>query len=364
MNSWCPVCSNNCPKQAAEKFYQKVKDKEGITLGIYNGAYNKVTVQCKNGHIYDIIPHNLMSLDTWCPKCSNNCPEKAKEKFIQTVKNKSGVVIGEYINSHTKIKVMCVKGHEWDAVPSSVNAGFWCRACAGTCPIEGYKRLLDIVTLNKGEILSSYINSQTKVTFRCEFGHIWETCPSNITNSNCWCTVCSESNGERHVRHILTKLNIQVLTTKTHPCLKKKRYDFVFIHNDKMFYLEYDGKQHFEKIEFFSKTDEHHNYKRYVDILKSQTVISNGDYLIRIDYTVKDEDIETHILNAINGNEKLYLSNPDMYKWITININSTLNPIPNPLKLEIIRPTHTSGFQEQSLFRQSTIPYMRLNVIK
>jgi len=46
MNSWCPKCTNNFPKEAAEKFYNKVQEHGGIVLGKYINAYTRVRVRC------------------------------------------------------------------------------------------------------------------------------------------------------------------------------------------------------------------------------------------------------------------------------------------------------------------------------
>jgi len=207
-----------------------------------------------------------------------------------------------------RVRIKCKNNHEWDCIPGSINAGDWCRACAGTCPIEAYKKLLTIVNENEGIILGNYINSHTKIAFKCKFGHIWETFPSNITNSGSWCPVCHESHGERTLGQILNKHNIQFTSQKEHSSLPGRRYDFYFTYNNKEFYLEYDGGQHFYRAELFCKTEEEFQYRRYVDVVKSDTVIKNNGYLIRLDYTLTEEEIESHLLKAINGNEKLYVS--------------------------------------------------------
>ena len=344
MRSWCPGCSGNCPKLAAANFYAKVRENEGTVLGVYTGAYNRVRVRCINDHEWDCVPHSVTASNTWCAKCKNVSKEQACEKFMRTVHEKGGIVLGVYVNSSTRVRVRCKNGHEWDSVPGGVNYGDWCRACAGTCPMEAYKRLVKIVIRNEGLILGTYVNSYTKLLFQCKNGHQWETCPDNILNSKCWCPGCKESSGERTVRLILTKYGIDFKPQRTHPNLHRRFYDFHFTHNGKEFYLEYDGRQHFDKIYFFDKTEEDFQHKRAVDVLKSQTVLSAGQYLIRIDCLLTDEEIESHILTAINGDDKLYLSNPGLYQWITDALNPTQNTQvtqpaqPKQLTLNIMQP--------------------------
>ena len=339
MNSWYPACSNNCPKQAAERFYAKVKEKGGIALQEYEGSHAAIRIRCAKGHEWVASPIDITSSKSWCAKCSNLCPEQAKEKFIQTVISKGGTVLGEYINAYTRVRVRCKDGHEWDSVPGSVNFGDWCRACAGHCPIEAYKRLCEIVELNNGEILDPYVNSQTKMRFRCKFGHIWETCPTNITNSNCWCTGCGESHGARTVRSFLEKRNIEFETEKNHPLTGRCRYDFYFTYEGKEFYVEYDGGQHFYNNGFHTPTEEEFQHRRELDVLKTKAIVESGCYIIRLDDTLGDHQIETHMVCALQGNEKLYVSNKDMYAWILEGMKSIPLISPIPPKMVILNVT-------------------------
>ena len=232
MNSWCPFCSDNSPEQAALNFYAKVNEKGGIPLDTYKGAYTRVPLQCKNSHIWKAVPHSIISNDSWCAKCYGNCPEQARDKFYQTISEKKGEALESYINSWTRVKIRCMNNHEWDAIPGSVNYGDWCRACNGTCPKEAYKNLCEIVADHKGQILEDYVNSVTKIAFKCKNGHIFRTCPTNIMSSGTWCPSCNESHGERAVRRILEKHNITFEPQIQHPSLPGYYFDFYFTLND------------------------------------------------------------------------------------------------------------------------------------
>lgn len=333
MNSWCPACSGNCPKEAANEFYRIVSERGGIALGEYIDTNTKVVIKCSNNHEWSCSPHSIISCGTWCIKCSNLCPEQAKDKFILTVTNKGGIILGQYVNSYTRVRIRCRYDHEWDCVPGNINAGDWCAGCAGISP-EANKRLIAIVTERKGVILGKYINSTSKIPFQCQQGHIWNTAPNNIVNSKSWCPICNESHGERAVRLILEKYNIKFEPQYGHPSQPGRRYDFYFVYNDVKFYLEYDGEQHFRHVELFCKTTEDYESRRNVDIIKTHAVINSDANIIRLDYTLTNEELESHILAAINRNDKLYISNPKMYEWII----SGINPAPIPITLNIRMP--------------------------
>ena len=63
--------------------------------------------------------------------------------------------------------------------------------------------------------------------------------------------------------------------------------------------VEYDGKQHYEYIPYFHKSHEAFMNQRYRDYMKEQMCRENGIILIRVPYTVKNEDIEDFLLEKM-----------------------------------------------------------------
>jgi hypothetical protein len=96
----------------------------------------------------------------------------------------------KYVNSKTKLRWTCGDGHEWEAVPNSIQQGHWCPHCAGTAPVT----LLQMQALARdkgGECLSTaYVNNYTNLRWRCADGHEWEAKPNNIQQGR-WCPHCA-----------------------------------------------------------------------------------------------------------------------------------------------------------------------------
>lgn len=67
-----------------------------------------------------------------------------------------------------------------------------------------------ILKSRNGTIIGQYVNTRTKIIVKCQNNHIFEIKPNNATNGK-WCRPCrlSESNGERLVREFLIQKNIQ-----------------------------------------------------------------------------------------------------------------------------------------------------------
>ena len=113
-------------------------------------------------------------------------------KDMQEIANGRGgeCLSKKYINSKSKLKWRCKERHEWEAVPSSVKAGTWCPVCAGTQK-STIEKMHEIAKDRGGKCLSErYINESAKLTWQCKVGHQWETAPSNLKQGS-WCPTCS-----------------------------------------------------------------------------------------------------------------------------------------------------------------------------
>jgi hypothetical protein len=98
-----------------------------------------------------------------------------------------------YINNNTKLRWRCAEGHEWDAVPGSIQQGRWCPRCVGKLPPdEAYYELQEIAASRGGRCLSAgYVDGQEKLLWQCASGHKWEAAPNNVRGGS-WCHECAK----------------------------------------------------------------------------------------------------------------------------------------------------------------------------
>ncbi|XZH34353.1 zinc-ribbon domain-containing protein (plasmid) [Clostridium perfringens] len=134
--------------------------------------------------------------------------KKTYEEFIQEVRDKYGdeyTVLGEYINSQTKIKVRhnsskC-NNYEWEITPNRFLRGQGCPICGKIKSIknrtknhEDFVKEIEDKYGNEYEILGEYINAKTKIKVRhnCEKcnNHEWEVDPHSLLRKH-GCPVCS-----------------------------------------------------------------------------------------------------------------------------------------------------------------------------
>lgn len=175
----------------------------------YVNAKTHMQWSCCNEHEFEAIWNNIQQ-GKWCPKCANNQPDTI-ENMKALAENRNGKCLSaEYSHSHKNLEWMCEKEHTWFANPTNIKSGQWCPKCGRLEAANKLKSTIESIKLiaisRGGECLSEkYINSQTKLEFKCKYNHKWNNTPNNIKNGQ-WCPECSEGLGERLCRKFFEKL--------------------------------------------------------------------------------------------------------------------------------------------------------------
>jgi hypothetical protein len=165
-----------------------------------------------------------------------------------------------------------------------------------------YEYVKQTISLRNGELVAKkYKNMKTPMMIKCENCHKFKRCFSSVERGK-WCPYCpkkNESSGEKKIRAFLEKNGIPFRPQKKFNDLRgttrKRRplkFDYGHVNNkDKKYCIEYDGRQHFVHVPFFSTKDEFEKRKGY-DKKKNNYCTKNNISLLRIDYKQKDDAIE------------------------------------------------------------------------
>lgn len=172
---------NDCSKIA--------ESKGGTCLSlVYVNKRTKMSWICINGHTWDAIFDEIRR-GSWCKICSREEMRKKRltsiEDLQKMAQEKNGFCLSsEYIGCKQKLKWQCSKNHVWYSTRSNIAKGSWCPVCA--LASVSMKRLgvqskritlndcIKVAEANGGECLSSeYINSSTKLLWKCEKSHEW-----------------------------------------------------------------------------------------------------------------------------------------------------------------------------------------------
>lgn len=250
----------------------------------------------------------------------NKCPVRARTRFMTLISERGGKIHSPYITSAIKVSIECASGHIFEALPNSIGQGTWCAKCQNKCPVQARERFEATVILKKGVIIGPYVNSHTKVLIQCEKGHKFEIRPRSAVYNNSWCRSCRshESKGECLIREYLTAHQIPYQHEVCFKWMPRKRYDFVFTYKETSYIIEFDGLQHFVQIDFFCPDEETFKKRRQTDIDKTVAALDAGYSVIRIAYS-DIYNIPLIIENSINDpnpESNLALSDNDLYSWI------------------------------------------------
>ena len=195
--SWCPVCSYKdraeAKRHSIEVMHKIAKKNGGKCLSTEHiNTQTKLLWECKESHQWEATPGNVLA-GKWCPKCSGT--EKLTiEGMTEIAKLNGGLCLSsEYLNSRTKLKWQCDKRHTWEATPSMVKNGYWCRVCAGN-EKPTLSTLNQIAIERNGTCLSDkYVGSGANYKWKCANDHVWLATYDNIKKGT-WCKTCSLKN--------------------------------------------------------------------------------------------------------------------------------------------------------------------------
>lgn len=310
MGSRCPECAkvklrNKFGKSQSDferEVYDLVED-EYTVLGQYKNAKTKILIKHNEcGFEWEVLPWQFINSGSRCPKCASEEMglklSKNQKEFEKQLKDKFGSqheVLGEYINAKTEIKIKHKKcGTIWKTTPNSIFAS---KIGCPKCSLVKKTHKEFVIQLKKQvdeaySILGRYKTAKTKIKLRHnKCGHIWIVSPSQFLQGS-RCPKCNtESSGERFIRKFLCKYNIEYKSQYSfNDCfdVNALRFDFAVFPNKKIIVLiEYDGKQHFEPIEYFGGEEALINTQRK-DKIKNRYCKENNIPLLRIPYWEKD----------------------------------------------------------------------------
>ncbi len=131
-------------------------------------------------------------------------PAQYLTQLRSIARSRGGKVLSDaYVDDVTKLRFRCAEGHEWVTGPGTIKQGRWCPVCglarrAAARKAPAIARLHVLVARRGGVVLSpEYVNSQTKLRFRCAEGHVWDAVPESVLQGT-WCRVCSHTYREDH----------------------------------------------------------------------------------------------------------------------------------------------------------------------
>lgn len=282
----------------------------------YNGMRKPISLHC-NIHNYDfeIGADSALRSVHGCKLCGidyvASCKRKSQEEFLEEVKdvlNPNVIIIGEYVNTSTKIKCQCKDcGNIWDVVPYSLLKGYGCKKCAmryvQNYRIKSHEQFLQEFNERNPqhktiEILSKYVKDDEPVLCKCKIcNHTWSAKARSLINKRdaTGCPVCNTSKGELKIMSYFEDNGIPFEWHKSYDDLIGTgggllSYDFYLPNSNTL--IEYQGEFHDGTAPYQTKAQL--EYQNEHDRRKREYAKNNNITLLEIWY--KDFDNIEQIL--------------------------------------------------------------------
>ena len=303
-NKRCDHCSN-IKKWNTELFKAhviKVTDGSYSVLSEYTKMHAKVTFLHKDcGRTYKAEANSFIRGHR-CPLCANDTRvahrKMSAEDFAERVReihNGEYSILSKYRKSTEKIDIKhLVCGTSFSIRASSLLQGQGCHKCARERTLSSVKHTHEMFVAyvnehGKGDysVASEYqgVDSDIELLHK-SCGNRYKTRPSYFKAGN-RCPICAQSRGAVLVHKYLDSIGYVFKTEFSfEDCvnIQRLRFDFCVFRDDGEigFLVEYDGKQHFEVVEYFGKDSFIRTQES--DRIKNDYCESKGIPLIRIPY--------------------------------------------------------------------------------
>lgn len=274
-----------------EKFIEKAKELHGeiYNYSLVNFTNKKIKIVCNIHGIFEQTKSNHL-MGKGCIKCNPNFgPTKKIDIFISEANhihsNEYDYSLVEYINTNTKVKIICNIHGIFEQRPRGHLSGNKCPSCKGNKKLNTNDFIIrsNLIHNNKYDYSQTIINgTKSKVIIICpKHAIFYQVVDSHLRGHGC--PTCNDSKGEKIIQWFLDKNKIDYIKQKTFDgCEDKRKLKFDFYLPSINTCIEYDGKHHFEIIEY--------GEDRFLDAIKKDNIknnfcIKNNIRLLRIKYT-------------------------------------------------------------------------------
>ena len=302
----CSLCSKN-KKLTTETFIEKSRkvhgDKYDYSKTEYVNNHTKVCIICPEHGEFWQNPQSHMD-GHGCVKCyAKDCADRfssTTKEFIEKAREVHGDKYDyskvNYINSYTKVCIICPKHGEFWQEPKWHLKGGGCKECSLEHKSKTQSKGIDWFITKARDVHGdkydyskvNYINKETKVCIICpKHGEFWQSPKNHLDGYGC--SICGSSHLELQVFKLLKENGYSFEVEKTFDWLKNinNLYLDFYIPNIKIA-IECQGKQHFISSDFYGGEKTLNEIKER-DLLKRKLCDKNGIKILYFTNIILDE---------------------------------------------------------------------------
>lgn len=160
----------------------------------------KLTWTCEAGHSWNA-PVSRITGGAGCPFCSGLTASRGETDMATTHPELAAQLLDPEMGtklkaqSNKKVAWVCEKGHVWEVSPNARAKGSGCPFCKNRRVIPGFNDLAtthpELAAQAISDVSAVTHGSHTMVTWTCEKGHVWELSANNRISKNLGCPTCS-----------------------------------------------------------------------------------------------------------------------------------------------------------------------------
>ena len=311
-------------RKTHEKFEQELKDiNPNIQLiSQYQRQADKVSCKCKIcNHEWKALPSNLLK-GKGCPKCGKKSTaekqRKTTEQFIKEAievhSNTYDYSQVNYVNAYTPVKIICPTHGVFAQFPTAhIFKQCGCPKCS--CEkTHNAQRFTQEQFIEKAKKIHgnrydyskvNYTGMMNKVCIICpEHGEFWQV-PNKHINARHGCPVCKYSHGEELIFNWLKTNNFnykpqyKIEWDENFRNTNVAYVDFCVQINNHIYFIEYNGQQHYEILDVFGGEDVY-KLQIYRDEQLRKYCSKHNIRLLEIKYNLVDEEIINELKNFLH----------------------------------------------------------------
>lgn len=217
------------------------------------------------------ISYGNLKFGRGCRQCGNESIASKLKLSINKVRDafeSSGYQLIEtkYLNNHQLLRYLCPKHGEQKISYNNLQGGAGCPKCANEATAERIRLSFETVKSLFDEygytlLSTEYIGAREHLDYLCP-KHGKQCITYNDLQQGRRCPQCSASKGEQAIQEYLDTRSITYASEYTFADLEYKgklRFDFCIFGNDGKtitYLIEYQGKQHYEPVDFAGRGKE------------------------------------------------------------------------------------------------------------
>lgn len=174
-------------KLTTETVNERIGGRGFVLVDEYVGTGKRITFRCPEGHEWLALPGSVMR-GSGCPHCAGQA-RLTVDIVNKRIADRGITLIGDYRNKDTKTTFRCSHGHVWQGYPGHVMRGSGCPTCAGNAPLN-VKVVNDRLAHRGLRLVGAYAGALYSATFEGDCGHTWATAPAYVM-SGTGCPHCA-----------------------------------------------------------------------------------------------------------------------------------------------------------------------------